>query len=276
MSAINPVIQRLIHISVLFLGGAVAWAMPKPGIIAHRGVILEAPENTIPAMQRAIALGAGLVEIDCRYTKDGQVILMHEETLDKTTNGSGRVSEKTLSEIRQLDAGSRYNKKYAGTRVPTLKEALQLARGKIQVYLDLKEVDPLPVVNVVREMDAKSYVYFRPYYFEALKRITGVDPTFRVLIDLDDWMRVPGILPVLHKAVPTGAFSGSLHIWNPEMLAEARRLGVATFVNVLGPEDTTTNLEHAASMGFDWIQTDHQVDLKQILGRRSTPGTGKF
>jgi glycerophosphoryl diester phosphodiesterase len=268
MSAIKPVIRRLIGtISLLLPFGAAAWGGQMPGIIAHRGVTLEAPENTIPAIERAIALGAALVEIDPRYTKDGQIILMHDETLNRTTNGSGRVAEKDLAEIRKLDAGAYYDKKYSGTRVPTLSEVLQLARGKIQLYLDLKEPDPTPVVNVVREMNAKSYAYFRPYSFEALKRITAMDPTYRVLIDLEDWMQLPGIFPVLHKAFPMCAFSGALRNWNSEMLADAHRLGAATFVNVLGVEDTPANLERAVSMGFSFIQTDHQRDLKKILAR---------
>jgi glycerophosphoryl diester phosphodiesterase len=277
MCAIKPATRKVIWtFSFLVLFGTAAWAGSKPGIIAHRGVTLEAPENTIPAIERAIALGAALVEVDPRYTKDGQIVLMHDETLNRTTNGSGRVSEKNLAEIRQLDAGSHYDKKYSGTRVPTLQEVLALARGKIEVYLDLKELDPTPLVNLVREMDAKSYVYFRPYYFETLKRVTTADPTLRVLVDLEDWMQVPGILPVLRKDIPTVVFSGALHNWNSQMLAEARRLGVSTFVNVLGTEDTAANRERAVSMGFDFIQTDHQLDLKQFLDRRSSPSTHKF
>ncbi len=258
--------------SCLLLFAASGWTAGKPGIVAHRGVTLEAPENTIPAIERAIALGISVVEIDPRYTKDGEVILMHDETLSRTTNGSGRVSERTLEEIRRLDAGSFYSQKYAGTRVPTLREVLQLAKGRIQLYLDMKEPDPTPVINLIRKADAKSYVYFRPYYYQTLKRITTADAAFRVLVDLEDWLEVPGILPVLHKAIPTAAFSGALRNWDSGMVTEARRLGVITFVNVLESEDTPENLARAVSMGFDFIQTDHQLELKNILDRKSPPG----
>ena len=259
-------------ISYVLLSCASAWTGQKAGIIAHRGVTLEAPENTIPAIERAIALGAAMVEVDPRYTKDGEVVLMHDESLNRTTNGSGRVSEKTLAEIRRLDVRSQEGRKDSGTKVPTLREVLRAAKGKIQVYLDMKEPDPTPVIKVVLETDAKSYVYFRPYYYQGLKRITAADSAFRVLVDLEDWLQVPGILPVLRRAIPTAAFSGALHNWNPGMITEAHRLGVVTFANVLESEDTPENLQRAVSMGFDFIQTDRQLDLKRILDRQSSPG----
>src|SRR5262247_826875 len=82
------------------------WAVAAdPKIVAHRGAALESPENTLPAIDRAIALGAAVVEIDLRYSADGEVVLMHDETVDRTTHGTGLVSRITLAEIRKLDAG---------------------------------------------------------------------------------------------------------------------------------------------------------------------------
>jgi len=233
-------------------------AQTPPGIVAHRGVIREAPENTIPAIEKAIELGCAFVEIDLRYSADGHVVLMHDETLERTTNGVGRVSERTMAELRQLDAGN-------GARVPTLREVIDLARGRIRLYLDLKESDPRPVARLVREMNAGSFVYFRPYSYTALRQILDIDPRFRVLVDLEDWMGLPEVFGVLHKAVPTAAFSGALRNWNEKMLAEARRLGVETFVNVLGAEDTDENRRQALRMGFDFIQTDDQASLIRAM-----------
>src|SRR5437867_1504857 len=96
-----------------------AGVRPRPGIIAHRGVVLAAPENTIPAIEQAIALGCRAVEIDLRYTADGEIVLLHDEMLDRTTNGHGRAAEKTLAEMKKLDAGSWFDSKFSGTRVPT-------------------------------------------------------------------------------------------------------------------------------------------------------------
>ena len=127
-----------------------AWSFPAesdPGaavdtlqqIVAHRGASSDRPENTLSALQRAIELKATAVEIDVRTSKDGTLFLLHDAKLDRTTDGTGVATELTMSQLKQLDAGSSFNKEYAGERIPTLGEALQLCRGKINVLLDLKE-----------------------------------------------------------------------------------------------------------------------------------------
>ncbi len=247
-----------------------------PGVIAHRGVIQEAPENTLPAIQKAIDLGCAMAEIDLRYTSDGEVILMHDAMLDRTTDGSGQVSAMTLAQIRNLNAGAYFGQGFAGTKVPTLTEAIELARGKIQLYLDLKEDDPRPVAHRVSELGAQQMVYFRPYTFRALKEIISHDPRSRVLVDLGDWVQAPGVMEMLKREFPTSAFSSDWKNWNRKMLDQARRQKVLAFVNVLGPDDTAENLSRAVEMGFDFIQTDHQKRLFEIIGeaRRGAPTKG--
>jgi glycerophosphoryl diester phosphodiesterase len=238
-----------------------------PGVIAHRGVVLEAPENTLPAVQRAIELGCAMAEIDLRYTSDGEVILMHDATLERTTNGSGRVSDMNLARIRQLDAGTYFGRAFIGTRIPTLREAIDLARGKIQLYLDMKEDNPFPAARLVKELGAHSMVVFRPYTLLALKQILSVDPQFRVLIDMGDWVQASGMMEMLKREFPTAYFSSDWRNWNQKMVNEARKLKVATFVNVLGPDDTIENLQRAVEMGFDYIQTDYPKRLLEILNQ---------
>lgn len=108
-------------------------------IIAHRGSSADRPENTLASTLRAIEAGATAVEVDVRTTRDGYLVLSHDATLDRTTDGTGPIGEKTLEEIRRLDAGSWFDKRYAAERMPTLEEVLAVSRGKIDVLLDLKE-----------------------------------------------------------------------------------------------------------------------------------------
>jgi len=112
--------------------------MPTQGICAHRGAMQSHPENTVTAFKEAIRLGAQMIEFDVRLTKDNELIIMHDETVDRTTNGSGFVNELTLSEIRKLDAGSWKSKEFAGEKVPTLKEALQIMPPTIWLNIHLK------------------------------------------------------------------------------------------------------------------------------------------
>ena len=108
-------------------------------IVAHRGSSADRPENTLASTRRAIEVGATAVEVDVRTTKDGVLVLSHDATLDHATNGSGKINDKTLAEIQKLDAGSKFDPKFAGERVPTLEQVLTLCKGKIDVLLDLKE-----------------------------------------------------------------------------------------------------------------------------------------
>src|SRR5262245_59199894 len=108
-------------------------------VIAHRGSMSDRPENTLAALKRAIEVKAHVSEVDVRTTKDGVLVCMHDADVSRTSNGKGKVSETTLAELTKLDAGSWFDKKFAGERVPTLRQALQTAKGKINLMLDLVE-----------------------------------------------------------------------------------------------------------------------------------------
>jgi glycerophosphoryl diester phosphodiesterase len=108
-------------------------------IVAHRGASTERPECTLSALGRAVEIGADAVEIDVRTSSDGVLFLLHDPTLDRTTDGTGPASRRTMVELKKLDAGAWFNAAYRGERIPTLSEALRLSGGKIDVLLDLKE-----------------------------------------------------------------------------------------------------------------------------------------
>ncbi len=114
--------------------------------IAHRGASAYEPENTLRAFERAIAMGATMLELDVHLSRDGHLIVIHDADLSRTTNGAGRVDEMTLSRIKEFDAG-------LGERVPTLPEVIELARGRVQLYIELKgSGTPGPLVDVLRRL----------------------------------------------------------------------------------------------------------------------------
>lgn len=100
-----------------------------PHLIAHRGLCQHAPENTLPALAAAVSLGFG-VEVDVYPTKDEQLVLIHDKTVDRTTDGTGKVVEKTLAELKSHDAGSWFDPAYAGLKIPTFDEALAVIRAR--------------------------------------------------------------------------------------------------------------------------------------------------
>ncbi len=108
--------------------------------IGHRGAAGYEPENTLRSFRRALELGVDMVELDVRRTKDGHLVVMHDETVDRTTNGSGKVSEMTLAEIMELDAGR-------AEKVPTLDEALDIVHGKVSVDIEVKDAGTGPAIG---------------------------------------------------------------------------------------------------------------------------------
>jgi glycerophosphoryl diester phosphodiesterase len=113
--------------------------MRIPWVIAHRGASGHAPENTLASFRRAVELGATFIETDLRLTRDGQFVAMHDETVERTTNGSGEVHDFTMSELRNVDAGMWFDREFMGERVPTLDEVLEFSRKHdVVFYLELK------------------------------------------------------------------------------------------------------------------------------------------
>lgn len=113
-------------------------AAGRPLVLAHRGARLEAPENTLPAFRRALELGADGAELDVQLTRDGAAIVLHDATLERTSDGQGPVARATLAELRRLDAGSWFGRAFAGTRLCTLAEALEVLAPAARVNVELK------------------------------------------------------------------------------------------------------------------------------------------
>ncbi len=112
--------------------------LPDRGICAHRGAMDTHPENSLAAFREAVRLGAHMIEFDVRMTKDGHLVILHDETVDRTTNGNGKISDLTLDQVKHLDAGSWKSEKFAGETLPTLKEALAVMPENIWLNVHIK------------------------------------------------------------------------------------------------------------------------------------------
>jgi glycerophosphoryl diester phosphodiesterase len=112
-------------------------SFPRPILLGHRGDYVHAPENTLPAFSQAVQKGADGVELDAKLTADGHVIVIHDATVDRTTDGKGRVASFTLEAIRKLDAGSWFDPKFTGTKVPLLEEVFETLGGDKLINIEL-------------------------------------------------------------------------------------------------------------------------------------------
>lgn len=134
-------------------------------VIAHRGASAVEPENTLRAFARAIEMGAQMIELDLHLTRDGQVVVIHDDDLRHTTNGRGRVSQSSFDEIRKADAGQ-------GERIPTLKETLELTRGRVQLYLEIKAPEAAEeTMRIVRAFHCQHEVMLASFDLSLMQRL---------------------------------------------------------------------------------------------------------
>jgi len=134
--------------------------MKQLEIVCHKGANEYAPENTYAAAQRCLDWGVDYVEIDVRTSKDGVFYLLHDATLERTTNGQGPIAERTAAELDRLDAGSWFHPRFADERIPRLDEFLRWIKGKAKVYLDVKAADPQQIVDLIQAVELADDVFF--------------------------------------------------------------------------------------------------------------------
>lgn len=145
-------------------------------IVAHRGANHLAPENTIAATQKCVDLGVDYVEIDVRTSKDGVMYILHDNTLDRTTNGSGEIKERDSEYIDQLDAGSWFGPEFEDQRVPRLKPYLRQFKGKVKIYFDVKGADLTKLVALVHETGFAQDCFFWFSKDQRARELRSIDP----------------------------------------------------------------------------------------------------
>lgn len=153
-------------------------------IIAHRGCCGLAPENTLPAFELALDCGVDLVELDYRVTKDGVPVVIHDALLDRTTDARRRwrkkrvaVSQRTAAEIQSLDAGSWFDRQFAGTKVPLLSEALEAIQGRGTALIEHKAGIAEDCVKLLRAKNLINRVVVQSFDWEFLRRFHELEPS---------------------------------------------------------------------------------------------------
>ena len=150
--------------------------MRKVMSIAHRGFAASAPENTLAAYGMSLDHGPDFVECDVRRTKDQKIIICHDAAVDRTTNGSGRIADMTLAELRELDAGSWFGSQFAGEKLPTLEEYLDLLKGKSRPQIELKEEGlEEDVVAMIQERGMSDETMIISFYYSVGLRMPELD-----------------------------------------------------------------------------------------------------
>lgn len=231
-------------------------------VIAHRGAHQGIPENSLPAYQKAIELGCDFVEIDVRTTKDGQFISMHNASIDQYVSGkTGKVSEMNFDEIRKLDVGIRVGEKWKGTQVPAFEEILQLCKGKIGIYLDLKDA---PVPDLVRllkkyKMERDVVWYIPATYLKEIKELQTICPDCIPMVDPGSESRMDEVF----SQIKTPALATDMGELSCNFVEKAHRNKAIVFVDE--KEGTEAEWSMILKWKTDGIQTDRPEELIQFL-----------
>lgn len=251
----------VLSLCLLFLLSTAAQAQPRQVVaIAHRGEHLHHPENTLPAFQEAIRVGADYFELDVRTTADGKLVLSHDGAVGRRTNGHGDITKMTFAEVRALDAGIKSGPEFAGTKIPTFDEALDLARGKIGIYVDVKQASAKDLVTHIEEHGMSDHVVI--YAGLALgKEIQKLNPKLKVMPEADSVQNAKRLIEQLHPRVI--AFDAG--DFTPEIIRVVKQANARVYVDRMGKTDAPAGWQSAIDAGADGIQTDHPAELVQYL-----------
>lgn len=244
-----------------------AWSLNAPLVIAHRGASLVAPENTIPAFRLAAELGADAIEFDAKLTADGHVVIHHDRTLNRTTNGSGPLSARTLEELQRLDAGSHLNQKFAGVSIPTLKQVFQEFGDQLLMNIELtnyaRPFNSLPenVSQMITEFDLIDQVLissFNPIALMKMRRLAPEIPLGLLVMDSEPtWL-----ISFSRLITPYHAFHPSFPMVDDQLVQREHKLGYHVNVWTVNEPDQIREL---VSIGVDGVITDAPDTARELV-----------
>jgi glycerophosphoryl diester phosphodiesterase len=224
--------------------------------IAHRGASALAPENTIAAFERAVELGADVIELDLHMSQDGELVVIHDDTLDRTTDGSGPVHQRSLAELMRLDAGRWFGKGFAGQRIPRLDEVLDRFAGKVQLALEVKASSAFfpgieeKVVSALRRHSAIGQAAVASFDHYALQRLKEIEPALRTAALLVG--RPVSLSALAGPAKANGLALEASFVTKTEVEA-CRAAGLQIVVWVV---NEPAQMRHFINLGVDGIITD--------------------
>lgn len=240
-----------------------------PLVYAHRGASAYAPENTLAAFELAIQQNADVIELDVKLTADQQVVVIHDQTVNRTTNGAGRVSDFSLSDIRKLNAGYKYKDQYPQERVPTLEEVLELCKGRILLNIELSNyanpLDRLPYETDkrIKHHQLQEQIIISSFHPVTLLRFRRLEPKMPI-----GFLARSGYSGFLSRSwlgrvlVQYDALHPEKRDVNPDLINQARRSGYKVIpFTVNKPEE----MKKLITLGVDGLITDDPQLARKVI-----------
>ena len=242
--------------------------MPYPRICAHRGFNTVAPENSMAAFGAAVALGAEEIEFDIWSTKDKVLVSCHDDTLDRVSNGSGKIYEHTYEELLKLDFGVEHGEKFKNLRIPTFEEILQKFAGRVIMNIHVKIWDygfaePMieEIVALVRKYDASGHMYFMTSNDKIIAKVMEYAPYLKCCVG---WDGNEDPLSMVERAIKLGAKKIQLFkpYFNQETVDRAHENGI--ICNVFWADDIE-EAKRYLNMGIETILTNDYHNISQLI-----------
>lgn len=238
--------------------------MRPPWAIAHRGASGHAPENTLAAFQRAVELGATFIETDLHVTRDGRFVAIHDDTLDRTTNGSGEVEDFTLDELQRLDAGLWFDRDFMGERIPTLAQILEFSSAHdVVFYLELKYSSVTgmdhALAAALRKTQNAGRIVVISFDPDTLAPLRCIDPSITLGLLVED-----GGAGCLQIARDLGVrqLCPRSSLVTPELLDQAHQANLKV---VTWTVNSAAAMRSMISAGLDGIMTDFPDRLRAVI-----------
>lgn len=226
--------------------------------VAHRGASAYAPENTRAAFRKGVELGADLLELDVHLSKDGELIIIHDEKIDRTTNGQGFVSDFILTELKELDAGGKFHEDFTGEQLLTLDEVMDEFYGQIGLLIEIKK--PFlnrgieeKVVAVLRQYTDLSSIVVQSFDVESLKKIHKLLPELQIAVLMKPSVFLPSSKKIQDLASFATYINFNISYVNERIVSEVHRYGGKVFVWSVKDRKSA---DKAIQYGVDGMITD--------------------
>lgn len=232
-------------------------------LIAHRGASGHAPENTLAAFRKAVAMGLNFIETDLQLSRDARFVAIHDDTVNRTTNGQGSVHDLTLAELRRLDAGSWFGSSFTGERIPTLEEVLDFSkRHDVVFYLELKPGGSWggehALIGALRESGEIARVVVISFDSSLVGTVRRAEPTLMTGLLYDGQIEKP-----IERALEIGARQLCVRgdLVTPAMIAEAKRNDLQV---ICWTVNHPAHMRLLASAGVAGIMSDYPDRLSAV------------
>ncbi len=233
-------------------------------VIAHRGNHVSAPENTLKAYENAIAVGADYIEIDLRTTKDSALIIMHDGTIDRMTNGKGKIKDLTLSELTTFQVEEKSKPEWGKYHIPKLEDVLKLVKNKINIYLDFKDADVLKTYQMLLKYGVEKQVVVYINFPVQAKKWMEIAPEIPLIVSFPGNIQDSSSLANFLKQYPVSVLDGSYKEYNISMVRAAQKNKTMVWPDIQDSRESEF-WEEAIGLRVDGLQSDHPEALIQFL-----------